>query len=121
VTSTCGADEDRYVEGLGFQDAWKGAGMEYSQKFTWDSIDHTKQEGGSYNRYHDTSYPFKYRFDRVYFKQGANEMLSVKHIGNKPLPNNKHYLSDHFGMNDYGPKEAFGGVGRCVLRWKCDY
>jgi endonuclease/exonuclease/phosphatase family metal-dependent hydrolase len=95
------AVEDENVEGLGFQDVWKEAGMEYSQKFTWDSVDRTKQEGGSYNRYYKTCYPFNCRFDRVYFKQSTNKMLTVKHfslIGNKPLTNSKHFLSDHFGM-----------------------
>lgn len=88
-------DEDKNVENLGFRDAWKETGMDISQKFTWDSVDRTNK-GGSYN-----CYQFNCRFDRVYFKQDTNNTLSVKHfslIGNKPLTNNKHYLSDHFGM-----------------------
>jgi hypothetical protein len=84
-------DEDEKVENLGFQDAWKETGMDFSQKFTWDSYN---------NCYHAECYQFKCRFDRVYFKQGTNHMLSVKHfslIGNKPLTNNKHFLLQPFG------------------------
>ena len=81
--------EDSKVEALGLKDAWKEAGSDKSHKNTWDS---TK------NRYHGIgAYQFTCRFDRIYLK-GEMDVDDFHLIGDQPLTNPFHYLSDHFGM-----------------------
>lgn len=82
--------EDISFEQLGLRDAWKETGAEQNERNTWDSYS---------NRYHGPeSYKFACRFDRIYFKGNHIQAKEFQLMANTPLKNEKHYLSDHFGM-----------------------
>lgn len=91
--------EEKAVESnYGLHDAWKEAGSRKSEKFTWDSRDRTAY-GGAYNKYHLDAFGFTCRFDRIYFRGDGLTVQDFRLIGNKPVTNPLHYLSDHFGMS----------------------
>ena len=62
-------------------------------KYTWNSY---------INIFNKDSKPYKCRFDRIFIKNVDNDILSINNItmiGNKPIKNKKHFLSDHFGLS----------------------
>ena len=98
--------EDKAMEvELGLLDAWKLAGSEKQTRFTWDTLDHTGVQGGSFNRYYgDDTRQYHARYDRIYCskKTGIADIRvpSFELIANQPVTeNNKHFLSDHFGIS----------------------
>jgi len=85
-------EEDPSFEALGIVEAWKEAGSDKEQKFTWNGFRnkyYATELGGGKGR--------TGRYDRMYlrgftvddFQMCANEPLSV---------NPGHFLSDHFGL-----------------------
>ena len=115
--------EDSFMEQtMGLLEFWKLAGSDRAKKFTWDTVDH----GRPFNRFYgDVTRPIHARYDRVYWynsssiatpaptiaQQEINEdkkvdlknssMLNVSNfelMANKPVTNEYHFLSDHFGI-----------------------
>jgi endonuclease/exonuclease/phosphatase family metal-dependent hydrolase len=88
------ASEDTSIENILGIDAWKAAGSNQRNKFTWDSFA---------NRYHEDGFAFRARFDRCYVG-GSENIIQVNRfglIGNKPVVGGgsaKDFLSDHYGM-----------------------
>lgn len=80
--------EDAGFEQLGLVDAWKAAGSDPHNRFTWDSYA---------NEFHDDEYAFTFtsRYDRVYLR-GMN-CTNFVITANQPQENA--YLSDHFGIH----------------------
>ena len=95
--------EDETMESeLGLLDVWKAAGSSEDTKWTWDTMDH----GATFNRYYgETTRQYTARYDRVYFSGGGSaasspsfSVYSFDLMGNQPLRNPYHFLSDHFGI-----------------------
>lgn len=85
--------EDAAIEKVGgWKDAWKEAGSERREAYTWNS---------KINRYHgEDGFRFHCRFDRVYARGANVESFSL--MANEPMKNNSgdsYYLSDHFGIS----------------------
>jgi len=62
-------------------------------KYTWNSY---------INIFNKDSKPYKCRFDRIFVKNDEDDNISVNDIqliGNQPIKNRKHFLSDHFGLS----------------------
>lgn len=104
--------EETYIEkDYQLEDAWKLAGAERATQFSWDTLNHEGEEGGTFNQYYGwTTRKYTKRYDRIYISnnQPRNATLWQKNItvesfafiANKPVsPNNtRHFLSDHFGI-----------------------
>jgi len=117
--------EDLALEdGRGLSDAWKLAGSDPGNQFTWDTRDHTTKSitttarggeaavfvNGSFNRYYgERTRQYAARYDRIYFfpsddRSGRCHLEGVKVdsfelFANRPLTNPYHFLSDHFGVS----------------------
>ena len=86
------ASEDTSIENILGVDAWKAAGSNQRNKFTWDSFA---------NRYHEDGFAFRARFDRCYVGSENIKVNRFGLIGNKPVVGGgsaKDFLSDHYGM-----------------------
>jgi len=81
--------EDKAIENILGIDAWKAAGSNYRNKFTWDSFS---------NEYHEDGFAFRARFDRCYAGGDKIHVNRFGLIGNKAVVGTKDFLSDHYGM-----------------------
>eukprot|EP00984_Skeletonema_dohrnii_P019519 scaffold9347_cov195-Skeletonema_dohrnii-CCMP3373.AAC.5 len=81
--------EDKAIENILGIDAWKAAGSNYRNKFTWDSFS---------NEYHEDGFSFRARFDRCYAGGDKIHVNRFGLIGNKAVVGTKDFLSDHYGM-----------------------
>eukprot|EP00521_Asterionellopsis_glacialis_P008598 CAMPEP_0195285886 /NCGR_PEP_ID=MMETSP0707-20130614/3556_1 /TAXON_ID=33640 /ORGANISM="Asterionellopsis glacialis, Strain CCMP134" /LENGTH=271 /DNA_ID=CAMNT_0040345455 /DNA_START=89 /DNA_END=901 /DNA_ORIENTATION=- len=95
------SEDSTMEETLGLLDAWKLAGSHSTTKWTWDTNDYRAQ-GGDFNQYYgDNTREYNTRYDRIYvLTNNAIEVVvpSFELIANQSLTNNRHFLSDHFGM-----------------------
>jgi len=84
---------DKIEKELKFVDLWKEDGGKEENKHTMDTLLHC------FHR--NFPYTFRCRYDRIMAKDVEDLNLQVstfKKFANKPITNNRHFLSDHFGL-----------------------
>jgi len=81
--------EDKKIEGIAGDDAWKVVGSNNESKYPWNVF---------VNPYHENGFRNRARYDRCYVKGNKVSVTRFDLIGNTPVEVEGDYLSDHFGI-----------------------